>query len=172
MVWSCLNETNASALASFIGSNIMPAGSVVSKWNVSSGTFDSYVVGISPPSYDFVIEPYDAVVLRVEQSGSFIEQAFELADRVVHLFKNDYNVVNNVVWSCLNETNASALASFIGSNIMPAGSVVSKWNVSSGTFDSYVVGISPPSYDFVIHPGDCVVLRVSNSGDFNIKVIK
>ena len=166
------DEIQASALASFIGSNIMPAGSVVSKWNVSSGTFDSYVVGISPPSYDFVIEPYDAVVLRVEQSGSFIEQAFELADRVVHLFKNDYNVVNNVVWSCLNETNASALASFIGSNIMPAGSVVSKWNVSSGTFDSYVVGISPPSYDFVIHPGDCVVLRVSNSGDFNIKVIK
>jgi len=107
---------------------------------------------------------------RVEQSGSFIEQAFELADRVVHLFKNDYNVVNNVVWSCLNETNASALASYIGSDIMPTGSVISRWNVSSGAFDSYVVGISP--YDFVIEPGDCIVLRVSDSGDFNIKVIK
>jgi len=111
-------------------------------------------------------------VLRVEQSGSFVEQAFELADRVVHLFKNEYNVVNNVVWSCLNKTNASALASLIGSDIMPAGSVVSKWNVSSGSFDSYIVGISPPAYDFVINPGDCIVLRVSDSGDFQIEVIK
>jgi len=55
---------------------------------------------------------------------------------------------------------------------MPTGSVVSRWNTSSGAFDSYVVGISPPSYDFDIQPGDCIVLRVSNSGDFQIEVIK
>ncbi len=166
------NNTKASELAAMIGSDVMPTGSVVSRWNVSSGTFDSYVVGISPPSYDFVINPYDAVVLRVAQSGSFVEQAFQLADRVVHLFKNEKNVVNNVAWSSLNDTKASELAAMIGSDVMPTGSVVSRWNVSSGTFDSYVVGISPPSYDFVINPGDCIVLRVANSGDFQIEVIK
>ncbi|MEA2054462.1 MAG: PKD domain-containing protein, partial [Candidatus Thermoplasmatota archaeon] len=166
------NETKASDLASLIGNDIMPTGSVVSRWNVSIGAFDSYVVGISPPSYDFVIHPYDSIVVRVAQSGPFVEYAFKLIDRVVYLFKSERNVVNNVVWSCINETKASDLASLIGNDIMPTGSVVSRWNVSIGAFDSYVVGISPPSYDFVIEPGDCVVLRVSSSGEFSIGVKK
>ncbi|HEC75981.1 MAG TPA: PKD domain-containing protein, partial [Thermoplasmatales archaeon] len=166
------NSTTASALANLIGSNIMPTGSVISKWNVNTGTFDSYVVGISPPSYDFVINPYDVIVLRVASSGNFIESAILLQDRMVQVFKNANNVVNHISWSCLNSTTASALANLIGSNIMPTGSVISKWNVNTGTFDSYVVGISPPSYDFVINPGDCVVLRVANGGSFLIEVIK
>ncbi|HEC77152.1 MAG TPA: PKD domain-containing protein, partial [Thermoplasmatales archaeon] len=166
------NSTTASALANLIGSNIMPTGSVISKWNVNTGTFDSYVVGISPPSYDFVINPYDVIVLRVASSGNFIESAILLQDRMVQLFKNANNVVNHISWSCLSSTTASALANLIGSNIMPTGSVISKWNVNTGTFDSYVVGISPPSYDFVINPGDCVVLRVANGGSFLIEVIK
>jgi len=60
------------------------------------------------------------------------------------------------------------LASFV----VTCGGVGLVWNVSSGSFDSYIVGISPPAYDFVINPGDCIVLRVSDSGDFQIEVIK
>ena len=60
----------------------------------------------------------------------------------------------------------------IGSDVMPAGSVISRWNTSSGSFDSYIVGVSPPEYDFVIQPGDCIVLRVANSGEFLMEVMK
>ena len=163
--------TSASSLASLIGSQVMPAGSVVSRWNTSRGAFDSYVVGISPPSYDFLIAPYDVVVLRVAQAGSFVEQAYNLSHRTVSLFKNDHNVVNHLAWSCYQATTASSLASLIGSQVMPAGSVVSRWNTSRGAFDSYVVGVSPPSYDFFIQPGDCIVLRVAQSGQFDLEVI-
>jgi len=166
------NETSASELSALIGGDIMPTGSVVSRWNVSTGSFDSYVVGISPPSYDFMIYPYDAVVLRVANAGSFVETAMLLQDRLVTLFKNAQNVVNHVVWSSLNATSASELSALIGGDIMPTGSVVSRWNVSTGSFDSYVVGISPPSYDFSIGPGDCIVLRIANSGEFMIEVLK
>ena len=166
------NALNASELASMIGNDIMPTGSVVSRWNVSRGAFDSYVVGISPPSYDFVIRPYDAIVLRVANSGEFVVEVLKCSGGTVYLCKKESSVVNDIVWSCLHGVNASELASMIGNDIMPTGSVVSRWNVSRGAFDSYVVGISPPSYDFVIHPGDVIVLRVANSGEFVIEVIK
>ncbi|MGC9308172.1 MAG: hypothetical protein ACP5FL_05270, partial [Thermoplasmatota archaeon] len=143
---------------------------VVSRWNTSRGAFDSYVVGVSPPSYDFTIHAYDAIVLRVATSGTFTEQAYHLADRLIQLYKNSDNVVNHMVWSSVTSIQASTLAGQIGSDVMPEGSVVSRWNTSRGAFDSYVVGVSPPSYDFVIHPGDCVVLRIAQSGQYQIEV--
>ncbi len=166
------NSTTASQLASLIGSDVMPDGSVVSRWNTSKGAFDSYIVGVSPPEYDFVIEPYDVVVLRVASSGTFNETAIKLHDRIISLIKNENNVVNHLAWSCLYSTTASQLASLIGSDVMPDGSVVSRWNTSKGAFDSYIVGVSPPEYDFVIQPGDCIVLRVANSGEFLLEVMK
>ncbi|MEM1514178.1 MAG: PKD domain-containing protein [Candidatus Thermoplasmatota archaeon] len=166
------NEINASQIAQIIGSDIMPVGSVISKWNVSSGAFNSYIVGISPPEYDFKVYPYDVVVLRVAKGGYFIEDAFPITSRVVNITKNDKNVVNHVSWSAFYCINASQIAQIIGSDIMPVGSVISKWNVSSGAFNSYIVGISPPEYDFIIYPGDAIVLRVAKNGEFLIEVIK
>ncbi|MBC7080661.1 MAG: PKD domain-containing protein [Thermoplasmatales archaeon] len=165
-------EKNASQIAEIIGSDIMPVGSVIAKWNVSKGGFDSYVVGISPPSYDFMVSPYDVIVLRVAKSGYFIEKAFPIENRFVNVTKNEKNVVNHFCWSAFYSINASQIAEIIGSDIMPVGSVIAKWNVSKGGFDSYVVGISPPSYDFMVYPGDAVVLRVEKSGEFLIEVRK
>ena len=141
-----------------------------SSWQWSFG--DGSSSDLQNPTHVYPIGNYYNVTLTVfnGSKNASISKILEVGTKI-QIFKNDKNVVNYIPWLG-DEIQASALASFIGSNIMPAGSVVSKWNVSSGTFDSYVVGISPPSYDFVIHPGDCVVLRVSNSGDFNIKVIK
>jgi len=102
--------------------------------------------------------------------NSSISKVVEV-DTYIKIVKNENNVVNYIPWLG-NETTASQLASMIGNDIMPTGSVVSKWNTSRGAFDSYVVGVSPPSYDFVISPGDCVVLRVANGGQFVIEVIK
>jgi len=160
----------ASALAGQIGGDVMPEGSVVSRWNTSRGSFDSYVVGVSPSSYDFMIYPYDAIVLRVAASGTFREQAYQLTDRLVQLYKNSNNVVNHMVWSNVSSIRASTLAGQIGGDVMPEGSVVSRWNTSRGSFDSYVVGVSPSSYDFMIYPGDCIVLRVAQSGQYHIEV--
>ena len=111
------------------------------------------------------------VVLRIANSGHFNESAILLHDRNIPIIKNAKNVVNHIVWLS-NEIKASDLANLIGSNIMPTGSVISKWNTNKGSYDDYVVGISPPSYDFVISPGDCIVLRVANSGEFFMEVIK
>ncbi|MBC7128183.1 MAG: PKD domain-containing protein [Thermoplasmatales archaeon] len=166
------NEKKASEIAEIIGGEIMPNGSVISKWNVSKGAFDSYIVGISPPSYDFMVYPYDVIVLRVAESGYFIEDAFPVTSRIVNVTKNENNVVNHFSWSAFYSVNASQIAEIIGSEIMPDGSVISKWNVSKGAFDSYIVGISPPSYDFMVYPGDTIVLRVAISGEFLIEVIK
>ncbi|HHF56129.1 MAG TPA: PKD domain-containing protein, partial [Thermoplasmatales archaeon] len=67
-------------------------------------------------------------------------------DTFILLVKNENNVVNYIPWLS-NAITASQLASMIGEDIMPEGSVVSKWNTSKGAFDSYIVGISPPEYD-------------------------
>ena len=111
--------------------------------------------------------------MRVASSGNFTIPPARIKDRQIELIKNENNVVNFISWLSLSPINASSLAEMIGNTIMPYGSVVSKWNTSSGSYDDYIVGVSPPKYDFVINPGDAVVLRVASSGNFTIpEVIK
>jgi len=138
------------------------------QWDFGDGSTDS----VQNPTHIYPIGNYYNVTLSVFNGSKNDSISKTLAvDTCIHIFRNENNVVNYIPWLG-NSTSASELAATIGNDIMPTGSVVSRWNTSSGAFDSYVVGISPPSYDFDIQPGDCIVLRVSNSGDFQIEVIK
>ncbi len=138
------------------------------KWDFGDGSV-SYQKNTS---HIYPIGNYYNVTLTIyNENLSLSTYKIVKVDTKVMLFKNEKNVVNYVAWIS-NSTTARQLAQIIGDNIMPKGSVISKWNVSQGKFDDYIVGISPPSYDFVIKPGDCVVLRVANSGNFVMEVIE
>ncbi len=138
------------------------------QWNFGDGSY-AYEEN---PIHIYVIGNYYNVTLTIF-NGSINTSISKLVkvNHKVELYKNENNVVNYVAWLS-DATTASQLALLIGNDIMPKGSVISKWNVSKGAFDSYIVGISPPSYDFVIEPGDCVVLRVASSGSFIMEVMK
>jgi len=108
-------------------------------WGFGDGSFSN----LQNPAHIYPIGNYYNVTLTVFNGSrnASISKILEVGTKI-QIFKNDKNVVNYIPWFG-DEIQASALASYIGSDIMPTGSVISRWNVSSGAFDSYVVGISP-----------------------------
>ncbi len=117
-------------------------------------------------SHVFPIGNYYNVTLVVNKNGINMTSCKTIrVDTLVTLVKNANNVVNFISWSAPYSIKASELASLIGEP-MQKGSVISKWNTSKGSYDDYIVGVSPSQYDFVISPGDAIVLRVSSPGSF------
>ena len=71
------SETNASSLVTLINSYIpgaLPTGCTVSYYNTTKGYFDGFIVGVNPPGsdYDFTIQQYDVVCVRVAEGGTFL----------------------------------------------------------------------------------------------------
>ena len=175
-----INVTSVQIIADFSYTPILPiskheiqfidASQGAASWHWDFG--DGATSNEQNPEHVYPIGNYYNVTLTV-YNGSMNASISKIVkvNTFISLIKNENNVVNYIAWLS-NATTASQLASMIGSDIMPDGSVVSKWNTSKGAFDSYIVGISPPEYDFVIEPGDCIVLRVANSGEFVMEVMK
>ncbi len=137
-------------------------------WQWSFG--DGATSNETHPSHVYPIGNYYNVTLTVTNGSKNASVSKTVpVDTCIHIVKNADNVVNYLPWLG-DDITASALAGEIGSDVMPEGSVVSRWNTTRGAFDSYVVGVSPSSYDFTIHPGDCIVLRVAQSGQYQIEV--
>ncbi|MCD6473765.1 MAG: PKD domain-containing protein, partial [Thermoplasmata archaeon] len=131
-------------------------------WNFGDGSI-AYGRNVS---HIFPIGNYYNVSLVVNKNGINMTACKMIRiDTLVTLVKNANNVVNFISWSAPYSIKASELASLIGEP-MQKGSVISKWNTSKGSYDDYIVSISPSQYDFVINPGDAIVLRVSSSGSF------
>ena len=71
------SETNASSLVTLINSYIpgaLPTGCTVSYYNTTKGYFDGFIVGVNDPGtkYDFTIQQYDVVCVRVAKEGTFL----------------------------------------------------------------------------------------------------
>jgi len=70
--WTCVGIISVSSTmhASDLASSVSGADVLfVSKWNATSGMYEDYVVGISPSSFDFEIEPGQGYWIWISQPG-------------------------------------------------------------------------------------------------------
>ena len=135
----CYNNWTAKTL----GQNISYC-KIISRWNSSIQQYESYLVGISPPEYDFDIEDGKGYFIYVENDTVFsmVGLPIENVSFPLHI---GWNLIG---WFRNETTNASSLAE----NIKNC-TIVSKWNATLQQFQSYLVGISPPEFDFEIKQG-------------------
>ncbi|KAA0004495.1 MAG: PKD domain-containing protein [Thermoplasmata archaeon] len=91
------------------------------KWAFGDGSYSS----LQNPAHVYPLGNYYNVTLTVfnGSKNASISKTLEVGTKI-QIFENEKNVVNYIPWLG-NEIQASALASLIGSDIMPAGSVVS-----------------------------------------------
>jgi hypothetical protein len=138
--------------AGTLGENISSC-SIVSRWD--AGTFESFVVGISSPSADFPVQNGVGYFAYVDNATEFNVTGQPITSVSVPLYQG-WNIIG---WY----KGASTMASSLGGSIANC-SIVSKWNAATGTFASYLVGVSPPAMDFPIVQGDGVFLYVDENG--------
>ena len=135
---ACQNNYTAKSL----GENITGC-SIVSRWNASLQQFQSYLVGISPDSFNFEIEDGVGYFVYVNNDTTFEITSYPIYSVAIQLYQG---------WNIIGWFSDSTTASSLGENITGC-SIVSKWNASLQQFQSYLVGISPPEFDFIIKQG-------------------
>jgi hypothetical protein len=121
----------------------------------SADNYKSFIVGFSGASDNFAIEPDEGYYVYLKNSASFTIQGFMPEGRSVNLTKG-WNLIG---WTSLNTSDAKA--AFIDPL---AGNVkfVTKRNASTGEYQTYIVGISGPEYNFSIEPGNGYYVYVEN----------
>ena len=118
--------------------------SIISKWNASLQQYQSYLVGISPPEFDFAIKQGIGYFIYVNNDTTF---------SIIGLPISNVSIPLHIGWNLIGWFKEnSTTASLLGQNITNC-SIISKWNASLQQFQSYLVGISPPEYDFEIKQG-------------------
>lgn len=129
----------------------------VAQWNASTQGFRVYLVGISPDSFNFAIEQ--------GKSGFEVwvaENSTLTVGGVPYAGNKPLEGVPG--WNLVGWYNATpTLASEIGA-AMDNATIISKWNATLQQFTSFLVGISPPSHDFVVARGMAVYVFVRNRG--------
>jgi len=125
---------------------------VVSHFDANNQTYKSYVVGVSPPHTDFNIEDGLGYFVVVNQNSIFTIHGFPIENVSVHLYVN-LTGWNMIGWYHDYNTTASSLAD----NITNC-SVVSMFDSILQTYHSFIVGVSPPSEDFIISLGEGVFI--------------
>ncbi len=127
--------------ASDVGDNTTGCSSV-SDWDGLNQTYDTYIVG-GPPSFDFPLLNGHGYFVDVNQQSTMIIYGGNISNVSVSM-EIGWNLIG---WYHEQNSTASSLAGNItGSNS------VSKWNTSTQSYDTYIVG-GPPSFDFTITRG-------------------
>ena len=134
----CQNNWTAKTL----GQNISYC-KIISRWNSSTQSFTSYLVGISPDELDFDIEDGKGYFIYVENVTSFAVEGIKIFNVSIPL---------HVGWNLIGWFNNVTKASLLAENINGC-SIIAKWNTTIQRYQSYLVGISPPEYDFAIERG-------------------
>jgi parallel beta-helix repeat protein len=143
----------------------LSAGDVVCEWDPSSQLYSrSYIVG-GPPPLDFE--------MRVGM-GYFIFAAAEENLTLLGYSPDKYSSYSTPLdvpsgggWVMIGWTSfdSSQHASDIASYVTGAhAKLICKWDAETGMYLSYVVGSSPPPYDFVVLPGDAMWMWVDAPG--------
>ena len=151
---------NSTYKASTLG---LMKGDMVSQWNSSRGVYDKqYIVGISPPSFDFSIKQSTGYWVWVGASETIS------LNGTIPTSKQTRTVGGPAggYWATLGFVafNSTRRASDIPAMYSVAGGVtaVSSFNPTSGRYTTYVVGI--PSTDFKVAPGQAYWCWCTASG--------
>jgi len=127
---------------------------IVSYFDAQIQTYNSYIVGVSPPSADFAIENGYSYFIVTKINSSLSISGMTITSVNISLY------VNNTGWNMIGwYQNYSTTASGLASGISNC-SIVSIFEASVQTYNSYIVGVSPPSADFSISKGKGVFVIV------------
>jgi len=146
------NSYNASSLAA-----VIEGCSIVSRFDAELQTYNSYIVGVSPPSADFTIVNGSSYFVVVDESSIYFASGDPIVSVSVPLYNNDSGW-NMIGWYHDYDTTASNL----GGSISDC-TIVSMFNASLQTYSSFIVGVSPPSADFTINSGMGIFVSVADT---------
>jgi parallel beta-helix repeat protein len=144
----------------------LATGDAVCMWDSATQSYSHfYVVGISPPPQNFDIEPGIGYFIRVATETN-LTLAGNHPDKYLS-YSIPLNVPSGGGWVCIGLTSldssrhASDVASYVSGTV---AKFICKFDATTGKYVSYVVGISPPPYDFHVLPGDAMWLWISSPG--------
>jgi hypothetical protein len=146
------------------GTNAIPGATEVSRWNSSSGQWDSAkLIGSSVHGPDFTLELGAGYSIKVSQNTVWTT-AGRLIDSPVTLHLTAGLNLISIPYSSTDYTSHSLLD---GTNAIPGATEVSRWNSSSGQWDSAkLIGSSVHGPDFTINPGEAYFIKVSSDIDW------
>ncbi len=121
--------------------NAISQCNIIAKWNSSIQQYQSYLVGISPPEFDFEIEDGKGYFIYLKNNTIFSIKRNPIENVSIPL---------HIGWNLIGWFKNATMASLLE---IENCSIIAKWNASMQQFQSYLVGISPPEYDFVIRKG-------------------
>jgi len=121
--------------------------SIISRFNSQHQTYESFIVGVSPPSADFEIQNGYSYFIESDNNNIFTFYDPPILNVTIPLFVN-ITGWNMIGWYNQNDTKAS----FLASNITNC-SIVSMFDSINQIYKSYIVNVSPESADFTISQG-------------------
>jgi outer membrane protein assembly factor BamB len=134
---------NSSLMASGLnGSGV----SVVASFNATSGNYNSYIEGVSPGAYDFSLNCGTGYFMYCPTSASLTIYGVNVSSPSV-VVSPGWNMIG---WSSYNSTLAKSVCSALTAS---NSTVIARFNESTGNYDSYILNVSPESYDFTVSPG-------------------
>jgi len=146
------NNYTASDLAALI-----PECDMIAWWNAASGTYSTFIVGVTPPGspWDFNISGGVGYYLSVTDTTTFTLNGTPLTDVSVALYPG----WNAIGWWNTTSTTAAMLASQIIDCQM-----IAQWDAETGTYITFLAGITPPGspWDFTILRGMGLLVKVSS----------
>jgi len=146
---------NNSYTASSLAAEIVGC-SIVSRFDAEIQTYQSFIVGVSPPSADFDIMDGVSYFVVVGEDSIYFASGDPIVSVSVPLNASGSGW-NMIGWYHDYDTTASSL----GENISDC-SIVSMFDASLQTYSSFIVGVSPPSADFTISCGMGVFVVVDD----------
>ncbi|OGS56604.1 MAG: hypothetical protein A3K60_02190 [Euryarchaeota archaeon RBG_19FT_COMBO_56_21] len=145
-------------------------GNVVSGWDNATQTYSQgFIVGLSPPSTAFDIEPstgywiYTGTAKTLTLYGRL--PTVDTMTRPVLVPSPD----GGYVAFGMNTLKTTMKASDIVANYSGSINVVSRWNAATGTYQSYITIF--PMTDFVLSPGQGYWVYCVDSGSFSYDVL-
>ncbi len=118
----------------------------VSAYNMTTGDYDSYLMNISPSEYDVTMKTDVGFFVYSSEYTSIIIYGPAPRDRSVTVYPG-WNLIG---WSSFTSSTAKAVCA---EPLLSGSQTISRYNATTGDYDSYIEGISPDEYDFSMHDG-------------------
>jgi hypothetical protein len=119
--------------------------STVLSYDRISGNFNSYLVGISPSSYDINLVTDNGYFLYCEEDTSIVIYGSLPDQRSIDIHPG-WNMIG---WSSLSSSNAKTVCGKIDGN-----QTIDRYINPVESYESYLEGISPDAYSYDMVPGE------------------
>lgn len=146
----------------------LEAGSVVVGWDAfAQGYSNPYVVGVSPEITDFRLIAGRSYFIYTQEAQTMT--VFGCSSEVSSQYFMSLPVPSGGGWVCIGFSSLLGQKASDVDDLVKGARVnlVCKWNASSGVYQTYIPGHSPPVppvLDFVIGPGEGCWLLVDGPG--------